>query len=60
MGLPWPWTSAEGSGTRRNSAGEVMFLAGRVFQRQGFRGFVQFDVGGELGHGLSSDMGGTL
>jgi hypothetical protein len=32
----------------------VIFLAGRVFQRQGFRGFVQFDVGGELGHDLMS------
>jgi hypothetical protein len=38
--------------TRRNSAGRCD-LAGRVFERQGFRGFVQFDVGGELGHGLT-------
>ncbi|MNT85633.1 hypothetical protein D3C72_2258200 [compost metagenome] len=30
--------------------GQGVFLAGRVFERQGFRGFVQFDVGGELGH----------
>jgi hypothetical protein len=34
--------------------GQMMFLAGRIFQRQGFRGFVQFDVGGELGHDLKS------
>jgi hypothetical protein len=26
--------------------GQSVFLAGRVSERQGFRGFVQFDVGG--------------
>ncbi|MNR39372.1 hypothetical protein D3C85_1575790 [compost metagenome] len=35
--------------------GQGVFLAGRVFQRQGFRGFVQLDVGGELGHERMSD-----
>ncbi|MNG16461.1 hypothetical protein D3C84_1003790 [compost metagenome] len=38
--------------------GQGVFLAGRVFERQGFRGFVQLDVGGD--HGQMSVLCRTL